>query len=70
MIGSLATKRQNESTLSQELKSHSYQLNQSFPLPGSVMIMTTTLSAHNDQIPLTSEAAAHSHKVNSLFQKN
>lgn len=70
MIGSLATKRQNESTLSQELKSHSYQLNQSFPLPGSVMIMTTTLSDHNDQIPLTSEAAAHSGKVNSLFQKN
>lgn len=69
MIGSLATKRQKESALSQELKSHSYQLNQSFPPPGSVMIMITTLSYHNDQIPLT-EAAAHSGKVNSLSQKN
>lgn len=70
MIGSQATKRKNKSALSQKLKSHSYQLNQSFPLPGTVMIMINTLSDHNDQIPLASEAAAHSGKVNSLFQKD
>lgn len=70
MIGSLATKRQNKSTLSQELKSHSYLLNLSFTLLGSEMITITTLSDPNDQIPLASEAVAHSGKVNSLFQKD